>query len=73
MVYFKEGTAEEWLTFMDPLRHSITRQNATSGAAKFALARRLLDGAVHTTFENAAQLNKGQLQMQVSKIVYKKK
>ena len=56
MGYFKEGTPEEWLIFMDRLGRCITRQNTTSGAAKFALTRRLLDGAVKTAFENAAQL-----------------
>ena len=56
MAYFKEGTPEEWLIFMDRLGCCITGQNATSGAAKFALTRRLLDGATKTAFENAAQL-----------------
>ena len=37
----------------------ITRQNATLGAAKFVLARKLLDRAAKTVFENAAQLNGG--------------
>ena len=59
MVYFKEGTLEEWLIFMDRLRRCITRQNATTEAAKFALARRLLDGAAKTAFEKAAQLKGG--------------
>ena len=44
---------------MNHLRCCITRQNATAGAAKFALARRLLDGAAKTAFENAAKLNGG--------------
>ena len=56
MVYFKEGTPEEWLIFMDFLKHYINGQNTTLGAAKFVLAIRLLDGAAKTAFENAAQL-----------------
>ena len=56
IMYFKEGTPEEWLIFMDQLRRCITRQNATSGAAKFVLTRRQLDGAAKTAFENEAQL-----------------
>ena len=56
MVYFKEGTPEEWLIWMDRLGRCITGQNATSGVSKFSLARRLLDGAAKTAFENAAQL-----------------
>ena len=56
MGYFKEGTPEEWLIFMDRLGCCITGKNATSGAAKFALTRRLLDRAAKTAFENAAQL-----------------
>ena len=56
MAYFKEGTPEEWLIFMDRLGRCITGQNATSGQAKFSLTRRLLDGAAKTAFENAAQL-----------------
>ena len=42
MVYFKEGKHEEWLIFIDRLSCCITGQNATSGATKFALTRRLL-------------------------------
>ena len=56
MVYFKERTPEEWLFFMDPLGRCITGQNVTSGAAKFALTRRLLDGDAKTVFENKAQI-----------------
>ena len=56
MEYFKEGTPEEWLIFQDKLGRCITGKNATSGAAKFALTRRLLDGQAKTAFENAAQL-----------------
>ena len=54
MEYFKEGTPEEWLIFQDKLGRCITGQNATSGAVKFALTRRLLDGQAKTAFENAA-------------------
>ena len=56
MEYFKEGTPEEWLIFQDRLDRCITGQNATSGAAKFALTRRLLDGHAKTAFKNAAKL-----------------
>ena len=56
MEYFKEGTPEEWLIFQDKLGRCITGQNATSGVAKFALTRRLLDGQAKTAFENAARV-----------------
>ena len=59
MTYFKEGTPEEWLIFMDRPRSCITGQNTTTGVAKFALARRLLDRATKTVFENTSQLNGG--------------
>ena len=59
VVYFKEGTPEEWFIFMDHLGHCITRQNTTSGPAKFDLSRRLLDRAAKTAFKNAAQLARG--------------
>ena len=56
MVYFEEETLEECLIFMDCLGKCITGQNATSGAAKFVLATRLMGGAVKMPFENAVQL-----------------
>ena len=61
MAYFKEGTPEEWLIFMDCLGRCITGQNATSGSAKFELTRRLLDRAAKTAFENAAQLQRAHM------------
>ena len=50
---FKEGNPEEWLKWVNNLKRAAKGQNITNGPAKFALARRLLDGGALIAFENA--------------------
>ena len=53
MAYFRAGTPEEWLLFKKKLTWCMTGQNATGGATKYALARRLLVGRTLADFNYA--------------------
>ena len=52
MVYFKEGTPEEWLLFRKKISRCIIGQNATVGPARYAFTIHLLDGG-ESPLENA--------------------
>ena len=60
MSYFRDGTPEEWLLFKKKLKRCIDGQNATTGQAKFALARRLLAGRALADFNHAALIHGGE-------------
>ena len=60
MSYFRDGTPEEWLLFKKKLKRCIDGQNATTGQAKFALARRLLAGRALADFNHAASIHGGE-------------
>ena len=51
--YFSSGTPEEWLRFRQNVKRVCNGQNITTGAGKFAVARRLLEGDALSTLENA--------------------
>ena len=51
---FSTGTVEEWLRFRNNLGRVIKGQNATGAAARYALARRLLESEALATFNNQA-------------------
>ena len=57
MAYFRDGTPEEWLLFKKELTWCMTGQNATSGATKYALARRLLAVRALADFNHTATTN----------------
>ena len=57
MAYFRDIAPEEWLLFKKKLTWCMTGQNATGGATKFALARRLLSGRALADFNHAATAN----------------
>ena len=44
MLYFCNGTPEEWLKFLTNLKRVFNGQNLTTGPHKFSMARRLLVG-----------------------------
>ena len=51
---FSTGTCEDWIRWLVNFRRACIGQNATTGPARFASARRLLEGGALTAFENAA-------------------
>ena len=48
--YFGQGSAEEWLMFLDNLNKGIVGQNITDGPGRYALAEKLLIGEMLTAF-----------------------
>ena len=52
--YFKTGTPEELLLFLQQLRKIFTGQNVTTGPNCYAIARRLLQGDALAAFNRAA-------------------
>ena len=61
MSYFRDGTPEEWLLFKKKLKRCIEGQSATTGQAKYALARRLLAGQALADFNHAALIHGGEI------------
>ena len=49
--YFKDGTPEEWLKFLENFRKVLVGQDLTTGVTQFAMARRLLLGDTLAQFE----------------------
>ena len=60
MSYFRDGTPKEWLLFKKKLKRCIEGQSATTGQAKYALARRLLAGQALADFNHAASIHGGE-------------
>ena len=60
MSYFRDGTPKEWLLFKKKLKRCIKGQSATTGQAKYALARRLLAGQALADFNHAALIHGGE-------------
>ena len=54
MAYFRARTPKEWLLFKKKLTRCMTGQNATGGATKYALARRLIAGHALANFNHTA-------------------
>ena len=53
---FKKGNSEEWLEWTTNVKRAVIGQNATTtGADKYALARRLLEDGALQAFDNAAR------------------
>ena len=52
--FFKSGTPEELLLFLQNLRKIFTGQNVTTGPNRYAIARRLLQGDALAAFNRAA-------------------
>ena len=52
----KDRNPEEWLKWVKNLEQAAKEQNITTGPAKFARAKRLLDSRALITFKNAATL-----------------
>ena len=48
--YFKTGTPEELLLFLQQLRKIFAGQNITNGPGKYAITRHLLQGDALATF-----------------------
>jgi len=53
--YYRSGTPEELLMFCENIQKVIVGQNITQGPAKYALAKRLLQGEALAQFKIAAQ------------------
>ena len=49
--YFKDGTPEEWLKFLENFKKVLVGQDLNTGATQFAMARRLLMGDTLSQFE----------------------
>ena len=56
---FMKGSPEEWIDWTKNVQREIMGQNATTGAAKYAFARRLLEDGALKAFENAAHVMGG--------------
>ena len=52
--YFKTGTAEELLLFLQNVRKIFSGQNVTNGPNRYAIVRRLLQGDALAAFNRAA-------------------
>ena len=52
--FYNTGTCEEWLTTLRAILRVAEGQNMTNGPARFALARRILQGDALSAFETAA-------------------
>ena len=51
---FSTGSCEDWIRWLTNFDRACVGQNATTGPNQYASARRLLEGAALTAFENAA-------------------
>jgi hypothetical protein len=52
--YFDNGTPEEWLMFRKALNKVLIGQNITTGPPTYSMARRLLEGAALSKFDESA-------------------
>ena len=52
---FKSGNSKEWLEWIKNVEHAAVRQNATTGPAKYALAKCLLEDGVLQAFEKVTR------------------
>ena len=53
---FRKTSPKEWLDWMKNFQRAIVGHNPTTGAANYALARRLLEDGALQAFENAAHM-----------------
>jgi hypothetical protein len=54
--YFDNGTPEEWLMFQKALSKVLIGQNITTGPPTYGMARRLMEGAALSKFDESALL-----------------
>ena len=55
ILIFKSGNSEEWLTWVKNVEHAAIGQNATTGPAKYALAKSLIEDRALQAFDNSAR------------------
>ena len=55
--YFDNGTPEEWLMFQKALSKVLIGQNISTGPSTYGMARRLMEGAALSKFDESAQLH----------------
>jgi hypothetical protein len=55
--YFDNGTPEEWLMFRKALSKVMIGQNITTGPSTYGMARRLMEGAALSKFDESALLH----------------
>ena len=65
--YFKNGTVEEWMKFLDNLEKVIIRQDLSTGPTQFSMSRRLLSGDTLAQFNNKALALKNKETIQQAK------
>ena len=52
--YFDNGTPEQWLMFQKALSKVLVGQNITTGPLTYSMARRLIEGAALSKFDESA-------------------